>query len=99
MDEIRINLLKAITSKQIVETRYNGELIRLAPHLMFERHGDLFVRALNVGKNRRADDEPQLGQFKLAGLGGAELLDETFEAVPSYQPSAPRIGDTVVLSI
>ena len=99
MDEIRVKLMKAITRQQIVETRYNGELIRLAPHLLFERHGDLFVRALNLNKNWRADDEPRLGQFKLAGLGGAEVLDETFEALLSYQPSAPRVGDTLVLSI
>ncbi|MGN6357744.1 MAG: hypothetical protein ACTHLU_09730 [Novosphingobium sp.] len=99
MDHIRVTLMKAIARQQAVATRYNGERIRLAPHLLFERHGDLFIGALNLGKNWRADDERRLGQFKLAGLGGAELLDETFEPLPSYQPAPPRADDTLILAI
>lgn len=99
MDKIRVTLMEAIARQQLVETRYNGETIKLAPHLLFERHGDLFIGALNLGKNWRSDDERKLGQFKLAGLGSAELLDETFEPLPSYQAAAPRIDDTLVLAI
>lgn len=99
MDEIRVKLMEAIARQKIVSTRYNGEQIRLAPHLLFERHGDLFIGALNLSKNWRADDERRLGQFKLAGLGTATLLDEGFDPLPSYQPAAPRADDTLVLAI
>lgn len=99
MEDIRFTLMEAIARQRIVETRYNGEQIRLAPHLLYERHGDLFIGALNLGKNWRDDDEPRLGQFKLAGLGGAELLDETFDPLPSYQPATPRAEDTLVMAI
>lgn len=99
MDNIRVTMLEAIARQRVVATCYNGERIRLAPHLLFERHGDLFIGALNLDKNWRADDEPRLGQFKLAGLGGAELLDETFDPLPSYEAAAPRAEDTLVLAI
>lgn len=99
MEHVRVTLMEAIARQKIVETRYNGEKIRLAPHLLFERHGDLYISALNLGKNWRSDDEPRLGQFKLSGLGGAELLDETFEPLPSYRPAAPRLEDTLVLAV
>jgi hypothetical protein len=99
MEDIRFTLMEAIARQRIVETRYNGEQIRLAPHLLYERHGDLFIGALNLGKNWRDDDERRLGQFKLAGLGGAELLDETFDPLPSYQPATPRAEDTLVMAI
>ncbi len=99
MDDIRVKLMEAIARKRTVAARYNGERLKLAPHLLFERHGDLFIGALNLSKNWRADDERRLGQFKLAGLASAELLDETFDPLPSYQAAAPRADDTLVLAV
>lgn len=99
MDEIRLKLMEAIVRQRIVTTRYNGERLRLAPHLLFERHGDLFVRALNLGKNVRPDDERRLGQFKLAGLGEAEVLEETFLPLPSYQAQPLRGADRLVMTV
>lgn len=99
MENVRIPLMEAIARQQIVVTRYNGEQVRLAPHLLYERHGDLFVAALNLSKNWRDDDERRLGQFKLAGLGGIRLLDETFDPLPSYQAAPPRGSDTLLLAV
>jgi hypothetical protein len=95
----RLTLMEAIARKRAVAARYNGSLIKLAPHLLFERHGDLFVSALNMSKNWPNDDERRLGQFKLAGLAATELLDEQFDPLPSYQPSPPRPDDTLILAI
>lgn len=101
MDEIRLKLMEAIVRQRIVATCYNGERLRLAPHLLFERHGDLFVRALNLSKNFRPDDERRLGQFKLAGLGDAEVLDETFLPLASYQAQAEALRgeDTLLMTV
>lgn len=99
MSETRIKLIEAIARKQAVAARYNGGLIKLAPHLLFERHGDLFVSALNMSKSWRTDDERRLGQFKLAGLEATELLEETFDPLPSYEAAAPRDDDTLILTI
>jgi hypothetical protein len=92
-------LREAIARKRAVAARYNGNLIKLAPHLLFERRGDLFVSALNLSKNWPADAERRLGQFKLAGLIGTELLEESFDPFPSFQASAPRADDTLILAI
>lgn len=91
--------MEAIARKRMVSARYNGSVITLAPHVLFERHGDLYVSALNLSKGWRSDDERRLGQFKLAGLAAAELLDEVFDPLPSYEPAAPRSDDTLVLAI
>lgn len=99
MPDARLTLLEAISRRMLVEAQYNGATIRLAPHLMFERHGDLFVAALNLGKTWRSDEEPRLGQFKLAGLNGARLIEEEFEPLPGYEAKQPRETDTLVLSI
>jgi hypothetical protein len=99
MTETRIKIMEAIARQHAVTACYNGKIIKLAPHLLFERRGDLFVSALNMSKNWRADDERRLGQFKLAGLGAMELLDESFNPLPSYDPAAPRTDDTLILAI
>jgi hypothetical protein len=91
--------MEAIARKRTVAARYNRDNIKLAPHLLFERRGDLFVSALNMSKNWRPDDVPRLGQFKLAGLMAAELLDESFDPLPSYDTATPRSDDTLVLTI
>jgi hypothetical protein len=99
MSETRLKVMEAIARKRVVTARYNGAIIKLAPHLLFERHGDLFISALNLSKTWRSDDERRLGQFKLAGLGGAEVLDEPFDPLPTYRPEAPRVDDTLILAI
>ncbi len=99
MTDARLTLLEAISRRMLVEAQYNGATIRLAPHLMFERHGDLFVAALNLGKTWRSAEEPRLGQFKLAGLNDTRLIEEEFEPLPGYEPNPPRETDTLVLSV
>ena len=99
MSDARLTLLEAISRRMLVEAQYNGATIRLAPHLMFERHGDLFVAALNLGKTWRSDEEPRLGQFKLAGLNDTRLIEEAFEPLPGYVPQPPRESDVAVLSV
>lgn len=98
MTDTRV-MIEAIARQQAVTATYNGAVIKLAPHLLFERHGDLYVSALNLSKGWRADDERRLGQFKLAGLAVMELLDEGFDPLPSYNSAAPRTDDTLILAI
>lgn len=93
-----MTVMEAIARKQVVAARYNGAQIKLAPHLLFERHGDLFVSALNMNKNWGTEDA-RLGQFKLAGLGATELLDEGFDPLPVFDTSGPRSDDTPLMAV
>ena len=99
MSENRLKVMEAIARKRTVVARYNGAPVKLAPHILFERHGDLFISALNMSKSWRTDDERRLGQFKLAGLNATELLEETFDPLPSYEAAAPRDDDTLILTL
>ncbi|MFT4053438.1 MAG: hypothetical protein QM681_02945 [Novosphingobium sp.] len=98
MSDSRLTIMEAITTRRFVQARYNGAVIRLAPHLMFERRGDLFISALNPEKGWRSDEEPRLGQFKLAGLADTQLTSESFELLPSFEGSTPREDDVAILS-
>ena len=99
MGDVRLTVMKAITTRSAVTAYYNGGLIKLAPHLLFERHGGLYVRAENITKAMRSADERRLGQFKLDGLVEAQLLEESFEPLPAFEPTTPRPEDNVILAI
>ncbi|WP_395335954.1 hypothetical protein WBP06_27795 [Novosphingobium sp. BL-8H] len=99
MSETRMQIMAAIAHQRTVMTQYNGAAIKLAPHLLFERHGDLFVSALNMSKAWRTPEEQRLGQFKLAGLSEAQMLEETFAPLPGYEATLPREGDKLVLAL
>ncbi|RYE64588.1 MAG: hypothetical protein EOP17_15530 [Rhizobiaceae bacterium] len=91
--------MKAIAMRQTVTSRYNGEIYTLAPHALFERHGELFVQALNMGKSWKNDADRKLGQFKLAGLAAMELLDSNFEPLPIDVTGALRQDDVLVMAV
>ena len=97
--EPRLVLLEAIARRRVVTAQYNGVTMKLAPHLLFERHGDLFVSAWNMSKNARPDDEPKLGHFKLGGLAEVALTEDAFEPIPSFAPEPPRADDMLVMAI
>jgi hypothetical protein len=52
-----------------------------------------------MSKNWRSDEERRLGQFKLAGLGAPDLLDESFEPLPSFDAATLRSDDTLLLAV
>lgn len=99
MQDIRLKVMEAIAHQQIIATKYNGKKLHLAPHLLFERRGDLFICAFNLCKSWRDEGEWRLGQFKLAGLGPAQLLDEKFSPLPSFQAAAPRADDRLLMAV
>ena len=99
MNDSRLKVMEAIARQKAIEARYNGKLIKLAPHLLFERRGDLFVSALNLSKHWRTEEDRRLGQFKLSGLTTPHLLEESFDPLPSYDPAAPHNDDTLLLAI
>lgn len=99
MSDTRMALMEAIARRRLLSATYNGETILLAPHMLYERHGDLFVSALNLSKNWRSEDERRLGQFKLAGLSAPAVQEDAFEPLPSYEPVAPREGDAIILAL
>lgn len=97
--DARMVLFEAIARKRSITAEYNGVQMRLAPHVLFERRGDLFISALNMTKNWRSDDEKRLGHFKLEGLGQTRLTDEGFDPLPSFEATTPQPDDTLVLAI
>src|ERR1700709_2517947 len=61
-------VLEAIARRRCLEATSNRMTVRLAPHLLYPPHDDLFVAAVTVERAGRPPRERKLGTFKLAGL-------------------------------
>jgi hypothetical protein len=99
MSDTRLKMMEAIARRRTVSADYNGNRMTLAPHQLFERHGALFVSALNLGKTWRSEEERRLGHFKLDGLGAPELGEEEFDPLPSFEAAAPRDDDVLLMAV
>lgn len=91
--------MEGIARKVLVTARYNGQALSLAPHALLARHGELFVRALNLSKNWRSDDEKRLGHFKVAGLAAVEVTEESFEVLPTSEPLLSKPDEDLVFAV
>lgn len=92
-------LIEAIATRRLVMADYNGRTIALAPHQLFERHGDLFIGAYNPAKSRRSDEEPALGYFKLKGLSNIALSPDSFEPLDGAAQALPRADDKLIFAL
>lgn len=77
-------LCAAIARHICVATTYNKRSVILAPHLVFTRHGEPYLRAVTVEQDGRKPREEKLGTFKLAGLGAVSITNRSFVRFPSY---------------
>lgn len=91
--------MEAIARSLLVTARYNQQIMTLAPHALFARREELFLRALNLTKNWRADEDRRLGQFKLDGLSEVALTEEPFEPLPNNESYLADETEELLLAV
>ena len=92
-------VIEAIARQRLICARYNGAEMVLAPHMLFMRHGDLYISAFKAAKNWRSPEERRLGHFKLAGLSGVRLREEGFVPLPDFDGTPPREDDQNLFAV
>ena len=81
----------AIEKRVMIEADFNMGRSLLAPHSIFTRHDELYLRAQTVERDGRKPAQPKLGTFKLAGLKNAALTRRLFSRSFFIEPE-PRNG-------
>jgi hypothetical protein len=74
-------IFEAIALQKCLKATYNKMVVKLAPHILYTRHDEMFIDAVTVEREGGPPRELKLGTFKLAGLNDVSVLDETFEAM------------------
>ena len=92
-------VFEAIVRKKCLRATYNRTGITLAPHIIYTRHGDLFVDGVVVDRDGKPPKELKLGTFKLAGLNDLELSLRTFAANPLFSANDPKYGDATLMAV
>jgi hypothetical protein len=98
METSRI-LLEAIALKTSVEAVYNRVRLRLAPHILYTRHDELFVDAVTLERDGRPPREIKLGTFKLAGLHEVALAGQPFQPAPVFDPRESKYGGVTLFAV
>ncbi|WP_150290335.1 hypothetical protein [Sphingobium estronivorans] len=70
---------EAIALQKCLMATYNKMVVKLAPHILYTRHDEMFIDAVTIERDGRPPRELKLGTFKLAGLNDVSLIDEQFE--------------------
>ncbi|HEY0012580.1 MAG TPA: hypothetical protein VGB79_06960 [Allosphingosinicella sp.] len=77
---------EAMAKRVLLAATYNKGRSVLAPHSLFERHGELYLRAVTVERDGRPPREAKLGTFKLTGLSEVERTRRLFSKAALFAP-------------
>jgi len=89
-------LFEAIALQKCVVATYNRMVVKLAPHILYTRHDELFVDAVTLERDGQRPKEMKLGAFKLAGLRDIQLVAHKFAPASLFNPADPKYeGETV----
>lgn len=97
--EVTRLVLEAIARRRCIEATYNRSAIKLAPHILYTRHGELFVDAVTVEREGRPPQQAKLGTFKLAGLAVQGVVARSFRTEPVFNPGDDKYAGVTVFSI
>jgi len=91
-------VLEAIARRRCLEAVYNRMAVRLAPHILYTRHDELFVDAVTVERDGRRPREIKLGTFKLDGLRDPAVAGQAFRIEPGFDPGDSKYAGVTLLA-
>ena len=92
-------LLEGIAKRLCVTATYNRMTMRLAPHIVYTRHGELHVDAVTLERDGKAPKEMKLGTFKLSGLGGTALTGRPFATFAAFDSRDEKYAGVTIFAI
>lgn len=95
MTDAQIIIRDAIAQSQCIEVTYNRMRLKLAPHILYARHGAPFLDAVAVEREGKELSDPRLGTFKLAGLQDVAVIERSFQFMPGFDASDPKYSETL----
>ncbi len=92
-------LLEAIALRKCIVATYNRVVVKLAPHILYTKHDELYVDAVTVERDGQPPREIKLGTFKLAGLQAAGIADRTFNPEPVFNPADTKYAGVTLFAV
>ena len=92
-------LLEAIALKKCVEATYNRMVVKLAPHILYTRHDELFLDAVTLERDGQPPKEKKIGTFKLTGLQALGFSGKPFNPEPIFNPAAEKYRGVTLFAV
>jgi len=92
-------IFEAIVKQRCVNATWNRDKVVLAPHVIYTRHGELFVDAVTVARNGMLPREEKLGTYKLAGMGDLKLTGRDFAPSTLFEPAAEKYAGVALMTV
>ena len=98
MEPSRI-VLEAIATRKCLEGVYNRLSVKLAPHILYTRHGELYVDAVTIERDGQPPREAKIGSFKLTGIKDPRVGSDPFEPHAIFDPAAERYEGVTLFAV
>lgn len=90
-------VLEGIVRQRCLSATYNRTRMILAPHILYTRHGALYVDGVVVSREGMLPREEKVGTFKLDGLKDLTVLERAFEISTLYDAGLEKYqGETLM---
>lgn len=90
---------EGVALKKCVAATYNRTAFKLAPHILYTRHDEMYVDAVPLEKEGERPRETKLATFKLSGLKDVQVEDLHFEMSEIFEPAAEKYDGTTLLAV
>jgi len=90
-------VLEGIVRQRCLSVTYNRTRMILAPHILYTRHGALYMDALVVSREGMLPREEKIGTYKLDGLKDLTVLEREFAINPLFDAALDKYqGETLM---
>ena len=92
-------VFEAIVKKLALAATYNRGEVTLAPHVIYTRHGELYVDGVTLERDGKPPKETKVGAFKLAGLAPLRLTARRFVPNALFDAADAKYNDVTLMAI
>ncbi len=92
-------VFEAIVKKLALAATYNRGEITLAPHILYTRHGEMYVDGVTLERDGKPPKEAKVGAFKLAGLSPLRLTARRFVPDTMFDANDAKYADVTLMAI
>ena len=92
-------VLEAIALRKCLEATYNRQRIRLAPHILYTKHDQLYLDGVTLERDGKPPRELKVRAFKLDGVGDIALTDREFDRQPVFNPDEERYQGKTLFAV
>lgn len=92
-------VFEAIVKQLAIAATYNRGEVTLAPHILYTRHGEIYLDAVTLERDGKPPKEEKLGTFKLAGLQPLRLTARRFTPSALFQPADEKYAGVALMAI